>query len=265
VQRLGLNIGGYHGEPIDIQRVLHAVEAQVQNRKGWICDRIPVGSETLQSEILACRFTPSHIQKRVYISTGIHGDEPAGPLALLQLIEQNHWPDNVALWLCPCLNPSGFPLNQRENAAGIDLNRDYRHLKSLEIRAHTRWLEQQPRFDLVLCLHEDWESKGFYLYELNPDNQPTLAPAILSRVRNVCPIDESPLIDNWPADKGVIHPPANPEIRPLWAESIYMLHSKTRLTYTMEAPSDFPLQTRVNALVAGVRAAIEFSQTMPAS
>ena len=33
--------------------------------------------------------------KRVYISTGIHGDEPAGPLAGVQLIQENKWPENL--------------------------------------------------------------------------------------------------------------------------------------------------------------------------
>jgi hypothetical protein len=32
--------------------------------------------------------------------------------------------------------------------------------------------------------------------------------------------------------------------------------NKTRLSYTLEAPSDFPLTTRVNALVAGANAAL---------
>ena len=30
-----------------------------------------------------------------------------------------------------------------------------------------RWLARQPNFDLAVCVHEDWESVGFYLYELN--------------------------------------------------------------------------------------------------
>ncbi len=100
---------------------------------------------------------------RVYISTGIHGDEPAGPLAALQLLQEDCWPKDAALWMCPCLNPTGFPLNRRENAQGIDLNRDYRHLETAEVQAHTSWLQRQPAFDLTLCLHEDWESRGFYI------------------------------------------------------------------------------------------------------
>jgi predicted deacylase len=196
-------------------------------------------------------------RRRVYISTGIHGDEPAGPLAALQLVRENPWPGDAALWLCPCLNPSGFPLNRRENSAGIDLNRDYRHLQSAEAGAHVEWLGRQPEFDLALCLHEDWESRGFYLYELNPDRRPAPAESIIASVAAVCPVDPSPVIEGRPAQNGIIRPAGDPMDRPRWPEAIYLIgHNKTRLCYTFEAPSDFPLPVRVAALVAAVRAAL---------
>lgn len=259
MQGLGLNAGGYRGARIDIQRVLRDLEAQIHDRKDWVCERMATGlpTDSLNRELLAFQRSPSGARKRVYISTGIHGDEPAGPLTALRLLREDCWPEGVAVWLCPCLNPAGFAANRRENGDGIDLNRDYRHRASPEVRAHVAWLERQPDFDLALCLHEDWESKGFYLYELNPDNRPSFARAIAGASSQHCPVDESPVIDHWPADCGVIHPPPVPAVRPLWAESIYLLNGKTRLTYTLEAPSDFPLEARVNALVAGVRAVLE--------
>ena len=59
------------------------------------------------------------------------------------------WPDDAEIWLCPCLNPTGFPRNTRENAGGVDLNRDYKHRRSAEVRAHIAWLQRQPNFDLI--------------------------------------------------------------------------------------------------------------------
>jgi hypothetical protein len=155
------------------------------------------------------------------------------------------------------LNPSGLALNRRENFQGIDLNRDYRHPQSEEVRAHVKWLEQQPRFDIAVCLHEDWESKGFYVYEVNPDQRPSLAGRIVEAVEKVCPIDCAPLIDNWPAEKGVIRPNPNPAERPQWPEALYLITHKTRLSNTMEAPSDFPLPVRVTALVTAVRTVLD--------
>jgi len=106
-------------------------------------------------------------------------------------------------------------------------------------------------------LHEDWESHGFYVYELNPDQRTSLAAGIVEAVATVCPIERAAMIDNWPAQHGVIRPPFNPAERPRWPESLHLITHKTRLSYTLEAPSDFPLPTRVAALVTGVRAALD--------
>ncbi|MEI8343043.1 MAG: hypothetical protein WCH43_16080, partial [Verrucomicrobiota bacterium] len=43
---------------------------------------------------------------RVYLSAGIHGDEPAGPLALLELMREGFFNSSVHWSLCPALNPS---------------------------------------------------------------------------------------------------------------------------------------------------------------
>lgn len=258
MQRLGKNIGGYRGESIDIQKVLRDIEKEIVD-KNWVCDRVHLSSETAvhQADFLAYRRTLPNARNHFYLSTGIHGDEPAGPLAVLQLLREDVWPDNTAVWLCPCLNLTGFPLNRRENSDGIDLNRDYRHLQTTEIRTHVSWLEQQPSFDVALCLHEDWEAQGFYLYELNPDDRTSLASAILARVAEFCPIDISPNIEGWPSQNGIIRPAVNPEERPQWAEAVYLISNKTRLSYTLEAPSDFPLPVRVAALVAGVQTVLK--------
>ena len=147
-------------------------------------------------------------------------------------------------------------MNRRENAAGTDLNRDYRNPRTAEVRAHIAWLERQPRFDLYLCLHEDWEAHGFYLYEQNPDGKLSLAETIISAVQNVCPVDPSEIIEDRPAKGGIIRPNLDPRTRPQWAEAFYLIMNKSRQGYTLEAPSDFPLSTRVHALVTGVNAAL---------
>lgn len=216
--------------------------------------RIAPGGREL--EFVAYRRPRPSARARVYVSSGIHGDEPAGPLAMRRLLQEDQWPDEASFWICPCLNQTGFPLNRRENELGVDLNRDYRRLAAEETKVHVQWLEAQPTFDLTLCLHEDWESRGFYLYEVNPENRPSLAPEIMAGVAPVCPIDLSPMIENWPAQEGVIRPNVKPEDRPQWAEALYLVTKKTRQSYTLEAPSDFPLSARVNALVAGVQAAL---------
>ena len=253
MQRLGKNVGKYFGEGIDIQRVLDEMESAAEAH-GWQSE---VFLKTDSHRLLAFTRQVPQADKRVYISTGIHGDEPAGPLAVLQMLQENRWPANADIWLCPCLNPTGFLLNSRENSKGLDLNRQYLEPEAEEICAHINWLERQPSFDVCLCLHEDWEAEGFYVYELNPDHQPSFAQPIISRVAEVCPIDMSLMIEGRPAVNGIISPIADPRSRPQWPEAFYLLTNKTRLSYTAEAPSDFQLVTRVAAEVAAMRAVLD--------
>ncbi|HNZ06972.1 MAG TPA: M14 family zinc carboxypeptidase [Candidatus Cloacimonadota bacterium] len=70
-----------------------------------------------------------------YISS-IHGDEVVGYDMCIRLIQQlttnygtdtrvTQMVDNTEIWICPMMNPDGFVLGQRYNAAGIDLNRNF--------------------------------------------------------------------------------------------------------------------------------------------
>lgn len=256
VQKLGKNYGGYHGERIHIRAVLRDVETAAQQHD-WSSEIFhDAGEFKLFALHRTCRDQAK--RRRIYISAGIHGDEPAGPLTALKLLRGNNWPENAEIFLLPCLNPVGFTLNSRTNLKGIDLNRDYRNPKSAEARAHIVWLERQPQFDLYLCLHEDWESHGFYLYEQNPDSKASLAEKMIEAIQKVCPIDLSENIEGRAAKGGIVRPNISPQERPDWPEALYLISHKARQGYTLEAPSDFPLATRVNTLVAGVNTALNF-------
>jgi len=250
---LGKNIGGYGGDTINIDDVLQRTLAAAQAH-GWSVANFPSGGDL---PLYGLQRLATEPRLTVYISTGIHGDEPAGPLAVLGLIEANAWPSGVSLFACPCLNPTGFQKNTRESQAGTDLNRDYRYIKSREVQAHTKWIDGLPTFDFGICLHEDWEANGFYLYELNPDNLPAVSKDVIDAVDQACPIDRSERIDDRPAKGGILKPVVSPEARSLWPEAFYIVLKKTRLSYTLEAPSDFPMATRVNALCTAVRTLLD--------
>jgi murein peptide amidase A len=260
VQRLGRNLGRYHGEGIDIVAVLGRIMAAAE-AGGWTNEpfvRAGQADGADVSTMFALKRVRGAPRRRIYLSAGIHGDEPAGPLAVERLLAEDRWPGDVALTLCPCLNPTGFSMNSRENAAGIDLNRDYLRPVSPEVRRHVAWMESQPEFDVTLCLHEDWEAHGFYLYELNPDRRPSLAERMVAAAAESCPIDGSPEIDGRPTfAPGIIRPAIDLAARPVWPEAFYLLQHKTRQSYTLEAPSDWPLEVRIQVLVRAVRAALE--------
>src|SRR5262245_31418136 len=103
--KLGKNLGSYLGETIDIATVLAETEHYARKYE-WTLDPILTEGGLVLSTM---RRGPVEPRRRLYISAGIHGDEPAGPLVIRQLLQENQWPSQTAIWLCPCLNPTGFP------------------------------------------------------------------------------------------------------------------------------------------------------------
>lgn len=251
MKRLGMNHAGYSGEQIEIDSTLRRC-ADAAHFHGWLVESMPPGPLGRWAAHRAVeRGGP-----RVYISAGIHGDEPAGPAAVERLLAENRWP-KAEIVIAPCLNPEGMRRNIRENPQGYDLNRDYRRLATPEAAGHVEWLQRQAPFDLTLLLHEDWESHGFYCYELLGDGAESVADQIIAAVSKVCPIDPSEWIEGRKVSRpGILAPSISPETREDWPEALWMARGRTRRNYTLEAPSDWPLPVRVAALVEAVRAAI---------
>lgn len=194
---------------------------------------------------------------RVYLSAGIHGDEPAGPLALLELLKSGFFPANIHWLLCPALNPDGLAAGSRDNGTGHDLNRDYWRRRTPEVAAHAAWLEARPAPDLFLSLHEDWETAGFYFYEINlgPD-EPQRAAAIIDAVRPHCSPEPGPEIDGHVARaEGWIFHRAEADVPQGWPEAIFLAKRGCPLSFTFETPSHAPLAQRILSQIAAVRAA----------
>jgi len=190
----------------------------------------------------------------VYISTGMHGDEPAGPLALLKMMEDGWLPGDFHWLICPALNPGGLALGTRENREGRDMNRDYLLQQSLEIAAHTRWLSRKPLPSLFVSLHEDWETQGFYFYEINlgVDDQER-SRSILDSVAPFFQAEAGPEIDGHEARApGWIFHCAEADLPDAWPEAIWLAKKGCPISFTFETPSQAKLTQRVRAHIAGL-------------
>ncbi len=67
---------------------------------------------------------PGTERRRVLVVAAIHGNEPVTrPLA--DAISATPLPDHVSMTILPTANPDGWARNQRRNAAGVDLNRNF--------------------------------------------------------------------------------------------------------------------------------------------
>lgn len=196
--------------------------------------------------------------KLIYISAAIHGDEPAGPLALTESLRAGRFTAPHHWLLCPVLNPDGLAAATRGNADGIDLNRDFLTRRTREVTALAAWLDAMPPPDLFLSLHEDWETSGFYLYEINlGHDQPHRAEAIIDAVRPWFPPEPGPLIDDHhPRAPGWIHHEPEPDEPTGWPEAIYLAKRGCPLSFTFETPSRAPLEHRVAAHSAALAAAL---------
>ena len=65
-----------------------------------------------------------HAARRVLVVGVIHGNEPAGA-AVIRALRAGPVPAGVQLWLIPSLNPDGQAAGTRQNARGVDLNRNF--------------------------------------------------------------------------------------------------------------------------------------------
>lgn len=191
----------------------------------------------------------------VYLSAGIHGDEPAATSALLEWIVRN--PDlarTLNLRIFPCLNPWGLVHNKRSDAVGRDLNRCYR-VCSLPMVAEHRRLIQKSRYDLALILHEDYDAQGAYLYETSPV-KPHWGERIIAAMSRHMPPDPRRRIDTSRAKEGIIRRRIPLNSMPDWPEAFLLHFEGATRVFTIETASEFHIDLRVEAHVAAIDTAI---------
>jgi hypothetical protein len=110
-----------------------------------------------------------------------------------------------------------------------------------------------------MSLHEDWESDGFYFYEINlGEDCPERARELLAAVENHLPIDPHDMVDDHEVrEKGWIYHEAKADFPDAWPEAIFMADRGCPLSFTFETPScASALGDRVAALVAAVEASL---------
>lgn len=192
------------------------------------------------------------------LNGGTHGDEPAGPEAVLSFLQDGieKWLDRFSFEIVPCLNPHGYAHDTRENEAGIDLNWGYEDASLPEI-ALMRRLVDGRRFAFVFDFHEDWESHGFYIYDVRRDGPP-VGPRIIERVGAVCPINLDDEIEGDPANGGVISPDPEKVAKARGAGlPIALFRDHTDHFLTSESPTGLDMETRVRAQRAALEVVLE--------
>jgi len=191
----------------------------------------------------------------IYLSAGIHGDEAAATEGLLLWAEKNlPLLRAVRVLIFPCLNPWGLAGNCRMDAEGRDLNRCYNRTDVPQIAAQLKLMAGR-RFDLAVTLHEDYDARGLYLYEV-PSRPRYWAEAMVKAAARNIPADLRRKIDGRSARGGVVRRAVKPDLMPDWPEAFVLHFRHATRTFTVETPSEFFLDDRVSAQVAVIAKAV---------
>jgi protein MpaA len=86
--------------------------------------RVLLGRSVQGRPITAAVLGADSAPRKLLIVGVIHGNETAG-LAILAALGRRSVPPDVQLWLVPSINPDGLAADTRQNAHGVDLNRNF--------------------------------------------------------------------------------------------------------------------------------------------
>jgi protein MpaA len=89
-----------------------------------ISRRVTLGHSVQGRPIVAWEYGAPHPRRTILVVGCIHGNECAG-LAITSALRRSRLPAGVQLWLVPEMNPDGTAADTRQNAHGVDLNRNF--------------------------------------------------------------------------------------------------------------------------------------------
>lgn len=189
---------------------------------------------------------------RILLVGSIHGTEPAGGRALLELAaEMAREPSllgDVAVDIVPIANPWGWVFGYRYNGDGVDINRDFASSRTREAGLLRRLMRAHGPYDLVMDLHES-KKPGYFVYEYLPSDQ-----GLGSSFQGLVEAAGEPLENRytewlWRAEDGVLRMPTAALVWVALAHQLSLEHyarlTGTRHAYTVETPVDDAIADRV--------------------
>ena len=200
--------------------------------------------------------SPGVAPKRVLLTGGVHGSEPAGCIAAVQLLElvAAH-PEAFAGYeftVVPLVNPEGFRDDTRQNENDhADLNRAVNPGDAVpkEIRLVLPVLDRGP-WDLALDLHASGSTtttgkNGFFAIRTTGSDE--LLHAVMSEFAQTHPVLDETTMRYDMVEPGVMQSHNDGTVKQ------YLYSHGTERSFTVEAPALGELGPQVNGLVDMVR------------
>lgn len=201
----------------------------------------------------------------IFLSAGIHGDEPAGVYALLEFMKGPilDYLDRYQFSIFPCLNPWGFEYDRRENVHGVDINRSFLKINSIVARVLRAKVAESSPYLLAINMHEDDPQKpvedlpldtnprAFYLYETTLNGQ-MIGVKILKKLReegiDICLQDT---IYGEGNQGGIIFSHSTS------GELEQFLRKHTNTIITLETPTIWSLEERIRTHLLALKATLD--------
>lgn len=265
-----------------LDRILPAIEKSELLTICHYSDSTPIPANALSYPLCSIRYISKQSNSPlVYVSAGIHGDEPAGVECAIRLIEQlsdnqqyKYWDfliDTYNWVISPCDNPYGYERDIRENSIGLDLNRMFKtpeqtketefiveSIRRIPQQKHISSLAGSKRLAITLALdlHEDMDSAGFYLWERRRSHHTPIGDAIVDKVNTVCSINRSYSIEGHNNDNGVITL-LDQITSKGWTRGRYLAEHENTPCLILETPTRLDWDTRIKAHMVAIQAAID--------
>lgn len=195
--------------------------------------------------------------KRMLITAGVHGEEPAGPLGLLGFVKNNlhQYLKEYAFTIIPVLNPVGFEKGKRRGSTRRDLNRYFGKKENFPENKIIEKFLTNKKFDHHIDMHEDSSEDAIYMYETGNGviNEKILAWAyeFLSTIeKRGIPVNQKGSIYGAQNSRGVIYRKngvkSNARLRRIGALVPYLIFENiSQRGTTLETPALVPLEKRV--------------------
>ena len=193
-----------------------------------------------------------------YFSAGIHGDEVGATEGLIRWAELHRAELNqLPVMLVPCLNPWGLVHNSRLNEHGSDLNRLFQR-DDIPVIQNLKNIVKPYRFETAMMLHEDYDGRGVYLYELKGP-EPYWGESLLDAALPFLPLDSRNRIEGRKAVAGLVRRKIKSQFFKKFGlpEAGYFYMNHAARTFTTETPSEFSLDQRVQAQVAMIEECVK--------
>ena len=199
---------------------------------------------------------------RLGIFAGIHGDEPAGSLAVVRflrdLVKSPELAAGYRIYAYPVCNPTGFEDNTRHTRGGKDLNREFWRASEepeVYILEEELWTHA---FQGIIALHSDDTSEGLYGFVNGPDLSKDLLEPALWAAEKYLHRNTRLMIDGFRAKRGLIDGgyagilSSSPEVKPV------------PFQLTFETPAHAPLHLQIEAHAAALRCILAEYRTIMA-